>query len=79
MEWTNEWIEQGKAEGVLVGELKGQRQVLIRQLRRRLGTGADILAESIAKLSSTQLDELADALFDFASLNDATRWLAQHG
>ena len=65
MEWTNEWIEQGKA----VGELR----VLGRQLRSRLGPDAEGLKESISKLSSEQLDELAEALFNFTSVSDAQR------
>ena len=82
MQWTNEWIEKGKALGLLEGRQEGreegQREVLTRQLRRRLGTDASLLSEPLAKLSAEQLDELAEALLDFKTLIDAQSWLAQH-
>jgi hypothetical protein len=74
MEWTNEWIEKGKAEGVLLG----RRELVLALLRRRFGGNADSLAESLSRLSAGLLDQLGVALFDFKTLADAQRWLAQH-
>ena len=73
MEWTNEWIEQGKAKGLVVGESRA----LVRLLRSRLGPDADSLKELILKLTSAQREELADELLNFTGLSDAQRWLAQ--
>ena len=70
MEWTNDWIEKGKALGLMEGHQKGRqegrqegrRELLIRLLHHRLGSDASSLSEPLAKLSSEQLDEFAEAL-----------------
>ena len=70
MEWTNEWIEQGRSEG--------KQTFLNELLRHRFGSGAEGLSQSLSRLGSGQLTEIADALLKFQSLSDAETWLAQH-
>ena len=78
MEWTNEWIEQGKAEGVAIGERDGRARLLIRMMRRRLGPEVEKLANSLMQMSPEQLDIFSDEMDALKTLADAHRWLAQH-
>ncbi len=77
MQWTNEWIEKGRALGLMEARQEGKRIVLARVLHRCLGLDANSLSEQLAKLSSDQLDELADAVLDFKTAVGAQSWLAQ--
>ena len=72
--------EQGREEGWEEGlEQGGQREaasLVLRQLRRRFG---NVLAEqqaTIRGLTTTQLEQLAEALLDFSSPADLMAWLA---
>jgi Domain of unknown function (DUF4351) len=71
MQWTNEWIEQGKAQG--------RRAVVVQQLRRRLGAAPEDWADRVGRLSEAKVEELTDALLDFRSTEDAQSWFAAHG
>jgi hypothetical protein len=62
MEWTNDWIEQGKAEE--------RKALLIRQFSRRFGSESQNVVAQIER-------ELSDALFDFHQISDVERWLAE--
>jgi len=67
MEIVTSWIEQGQ---------KGEAITLIlRQLSRRVGKVTPELETAIRNLSLTQLEDLAEALLDFDSLQDLEQWL----
>jgi Domain of unknown function (DUF4351) len=68
--WMEQGIEQEKAHSQA-------REVarLIRQLHRKIGTVAAAAEQAIGQLSSEQLDQLSDALFDFSSETDLLTWL----
>jgi hypothetical protein len=81
MQLTNEWIERGREEGLskgrLEGRLEGRRALVLRQLAR-LGQVSDEFGQRIGSLLEGQLDELAEALLGFRSIEDAHRWLNEH-
>ncbi len=57
------------------GKQKGEATLILRQLTRRFGeTSADI-QQKIQTLSTTQLENLGEALLDFSNQNDLTTWL----
>ena len=72
MELTNEWIEQGVQKGLQEG-----RDLVLRQLRRRVGAIPAKLTRQIDRLNDAEIIALGDALLDFTSPADAQRWLAQ--
>jgi hypothetical protein len=47
-------------------------------LRRRFGDVPPEVANTLRSLPDPFLDELAEAIFDFATLADAETWLSQH-
>ena len=64
-------IEQGLEQG-----LERQRSLVLRLLNRQVGPiGEPAIAQTRA-LSFDRLDELAEALFDFTSVDDLNRWLS---
>lgn len=67
MEIVTSWQLQGRQEG----ELK----VILRMLNRKLGSITPQLEERIRQLSTTQLEDLADALLDFTCQEDLVTWL----
>lgn len=69
MQIVTSWME----EGIQQGELK----IIQRQLTRRLGAIAPELEEQLRGLSSTQLEDLAEALLDFSTEADLVAWLQQ--
>ncbi|WP_242046615.1 DUF4351 domain-containing protein [Cylindrospermum sp. FACHB-282] len=52
--------------------------LIMRLLRRRVGTVAPALQLQIQALSLTKLEDLGEALLDFSSLADLEAWLAQN-
>jgi len=68
--------EQGREEGLEQGGQREAASLVLRQLRRRFG---NVLAEqqaTIRGLTTTQLEQLAEALLDFSSPADLMAWLA---
>ena len=66
------------AEGRQEGRQEGEAILILRFLNRRLGQLDDSVIEQIQQLSISQLEDLAEALLDFANLADLTRWLQEH-
>ena len=74
-----EKLQAAQQIGEQLGEVKGQQNIVIRLLKRRVG---DISAEVLARvtiLSLEQLEYLLDAASDFTQLSDLTNWLELHG
>jgi predicted transposase/invertase (TIGR01784 family) len=74
-------LEEGKQEGLQLGKQEGlQRQVamLLRQLTRKFGQVSPRLKNRISKLSVVQLENLAEAIFDFETVADLNAWLKTH-
>jgi hypothetical protein len=70
-------IEKGIEEGVEKGVNQGQQVLLIRRLTRRYGPLPETVPSAIMRLSSADLLALDDALWDFTTLEEVQRWLAQ--
>jgi hypothetical protein len=70
MEFITSWEMKGRAEG--------QRQLVERQLARKLGDLPPELATKIAELPGELLTSLAEALLDFTRLDELHAWLAAH-
>ena len=68
-------IQRGEAIGEQRGKQKGQATLILRLLSRRFGETSAELEQKIQTLSTTQLEDLGEALLDFSSQNDLTTWL----
>lgn len=83
MELTTTWKEEGRQEGRQEGLLEGKQEGLLegelyltqRFLTRRIGMLTLDLEERIGKLSRHQLEQLFDAAYDFANVDDLVSWL----
>jgi predicted transposase/invertase (TIGR01784 family) len=66
-------------ESVIYQDIQQEKalSIIIRQLRRKVGTVPPAQLLKIQALDSTQLDDLAEALLDFSGLTDLEAWLAQ--
>ena len=77
-----EGLQIGKQEGLQIGEqrglVKGQSAMLLRQLTRKFGKISPRIKSQISKLSVAQLEDLAEAIFDFQSSADLSAWIKKH-
>ncbi|TYQ25519.1 Rpn family recombination-promoting nuclease/putative transposase [Pseudanabaena sp. UWO311] len=77
-----EGLQIGKQEGLQIGEqrglVKGQSAMLQRQLTRKLGKISPSIKSKISKLSVAQLEDLAEAIFDFQTSADLNAWVKKH-
>lgn len=76
-----ELVAVGKTIGRQEGRQEGrQREVrlVLRQLQRRIGPLADAQQACVAALADEQLEDLGEALLDFADVTDLNAWLAGH-
>ncbi|WP_446379789.1 DUF4351 domain-containing protein [Coleofasciculus sp. E2-BRE-01] len=55
----------------------GEVNLIIRQLKRRLGEVEPVLIERVRRLPIAQLEALAEALLDFSEVSDLVDWLEQ--
>jgi predicted transposase YdaD len=67
--------QEGKQEGHQEGKQDGEKALVLRQLTKRFGKLSDRHLTQISALEITQLEELAEALLDFASITDLDIWL----
>jgi Domain of unknown function (DUF4351)/Putative transposase, YhgA-like len=73
MEIVTSWMQKGIEQGIEQGEQK----IVKRQLKRRFNNITPAIESRINGLSSEQIENLADAIFDFQSLEDIINWLDQ--
>jgi predicted transposase/invertase (TIGR01784 family) len=75
-------LEEGRQEGRQVGlqegQQKGEVSIALRLLKKRFGPIAPETVQQIEALSLHEVEDLADALLDFRSLNDLHNWLQSH-
>ncbi len=64
--------QEGREEGLQQATLN----LVIRQLTKRFGELSEELRSSISTLPLPVMENLSEALLDFASLNDLQVWLA---
>lgn len=67
-------IQQGLQQGLQQGELTMLRRLITKQV----GNLSSQLDEQLQKLSTSQLEDLGEALLGFTSLSDLTTWLETH-
>jgi predicted transposase/invertase (TIGR01784 family) len=77
-EAKEEGILQGRQEGRQEGQQQEAANLVLRLLRRRLGTISDELGNRISHLPLSVLEDLSEALLDFSSLDDLSAWLESH-
>ena len=77
LEGRQEGRLEGQKEGHREGLREGARSLILRQLNRRLGTIAPEIKTKIEALTIVQLEDLGEALLDFASVTDFEVWLAK--
>lgn len=70
MELMTSWRREGRHEG--------KEELVARLLQRRFGTVSAQDRERLTSLSSEELNELGQALFDFKTIADLEAWLAGH-
>ncbi len=68
--------EEGRAQGREEGREEGLLALLLRQLTRRCGSLPAEVTTQVQQLEAAQMLDLAEALLDFTSVADLTRWLA---
>jgi flagellar biosynthesis/type III secretory pathway protein FliH len=82
MEIVTSWMERGLEKGLELGRQEGrqegERRVIVRQLRKRLGQLDHQTEDRINALSADRLEELEEALLDFARHADLHAWLERH-
>ncbi|MDB9313677.1 DUF4351 domain-containing protein [Spirulina sp. CS-785/01] len=76
MQITTSWKEEGLQEGLEQG-LERERNLVTRQIKRRLGELSPQLEEQIQQLSVDQIEALGEALLDFQTEEDLLNWLAE--
>lgn len=78
-----EIITSEKEEGLLQGRQEGQQEgrqlgigtTILRQLRRRFGPLSEVMEARVSALPTERLEDLAEALLDFAAPADLDAWL----
>ena len=66
----------GYERGEQEGRQKQAQELVLRQLKKRVGEFPQSVRESIQSLSLKQLEALGEALLDFIGLDDLLAWLA---
>jgi hypothetical protein len=74
MQIVTSWMEQG-IEQERQAQREKQSNLLVRQLRRKLGEVSEAMEVRVMGLSFEQMDKLGEALFDFNSEEDLRGWL----
>jgi len=68
-------LEQGLERGLEQGIQRGEANLVLRLLNRRLGQVPAGVEQQIRQLSIEQLEDLGEALLDFAREADLLDWL----
>ncbi len=82
MRLTNPFIERGIREGIkegtLAGRREGQVEIVLSQIKCRIGDLPAAQEKKICKLNLAKIGLLGKSLLDFESRVDLTRWLKQN-
>jgi len=80
MEIITSWMEKGIERGIERGIEQGfirEKELILRQIKRKLGDIDSGLETEIKALDIERVEDLAEALLDFNSVEDLTNWLNQ--
>ncbi|HEY6333995.1 MAG TPA: DUF4351 domain-containing protein [Blastocatellia bacterium] len=78
MEVTLVWKEEGRLEGLQQGLEQGRRKlssVIAKTIDRQVGPLDSAVLDEIRQLGYADLESLGDAVSDFSSPEDLTKWL----
>jgi len=70
-------IEDGRILGIKQGIIEGKLSLILRQISRLLGEISSETQASIRQLNSDQLENLAEAVLDFKTVEDLLVWLSK--
>jgi predicted transposase/invertase (TIGR01784 family) len=71
-------LQEGEQRGELRGLRQGEFTLVLKQLKRKFGNIPTKLQKIVQSLSIAQLEDLGEALLDFATLEDLSSWLNQN-
>ncbi len=69
-----EILAKGITEGEILGFKKGEANLILKQINRRVGNISTDWVNKIQELSLEQLEDLGEALLDFTSQSDLINW-----
>ncbi len=78
MELMNPWVRKGWEEGKEEGIQEGKEEIIAHLIHRRFGSVSSGITERLNHLSSEQLNDLGEALFEFKTSVDLETWLSRH-
>jgi predicted transposase YdaD len=70
--------DRGEVKGHQAGRTQEGQALVLRQLNRRVGNVLPEIENQIKALNLLQLEELGEALLDFAQMADLLTWLDAH-
>jgi predicted transposase YdaD len=73
--WYNQILKEGRQEGLQKGLQEEASNLILRQLKRRLGDLSLGQETRIRGLSIADLEDLGEAIFDFAAVEDLVKYL----
>jgi predicted transposase YdaD len=68
----------GEQRGVQIGAQRELSKILVRLLTRKFGKVSPRLKTRLSKMPVDQLEDLAEAIFDFETVADLNAWLRSH-
>jgi hypothetical protein len=68
-------LHQGLQKGIVKGRQEGEVELVLRQLKCRLGALPASQEKAVRKLELSRIEALGEALLEFSSRADLTRWL----
>jgi hypothetical protein len=74
----NPFVRIGERRGIQQGRRAGEGELVLRQLRRRLGPLPAARRQAIDSLSLHKVEALGEALLDFRTPADLIRWLRKN-
>jgi len=73
--WHTKGWQEGWQKGLEAGLEEGRKEILLKQLKKRLGFLSSEVEERIKSLSLKELDELAEKIFEVTSESDLRKFL----
>lgn len=70
-------LQQGLEQGLQQGRTQGASTLVIRLLKRRFGTLDQLIMERVQVLPFERLEQLAEDLLDFKTVDDVEAWLTE--
>jgi predicted transposase/invertase (TIGR01784 family) len=70
--------QRGEQRGLQRGLQQGEFTLVIKLLKRKFGSVPTKLQKAVEQLSTAQLEDLGEALLDFATLDELSSWLSQN-